>query len=226
MHKQSFPVINGVLICRSAGALPPLSIAHYCTRIAQKHSHKQCGLFAVQSLSVSLLACLVTPPPPPPCLSLHSHHLAGHAYFHAHRRPSSNVQGAVIYGARSLSVYAGNSNTQGRTAGHTVFQSASAISKIFNSRLYAAKAHIETEIVWFHESRAATNNSFHYQFIVFMINCLVYRMSKIVKLFSSQFPRAQSDVLLSSFRPTSGPKAKDSSFIYNYIWQIVTFKEL
>lgn len=37
--------------------------------------------------------------------------LAGHTYFHAHNRSSSDMEGAVIYGARSLSVHAGNSNT-------------------------------------------------------------------------------------------------------------------
>lgn len=66
------------------------------------------------TLSVSLLVLW----PPLLLLLLHSHHqLVGHTHFHAHTWSSSDVRGAVIYGARSLSVYAGNSNTHGRTAG-------------------------------------------------------------------------------------------------------------
>lgn len=99
----------GALLCRNA------SVAHYCTGIARKNSRCHCGLFLhIESLRVS--ACLVTPlssPPLPPS----SPQPAGHTHFHAHKRPSSDMQGAVIYGARSLSVHAGNSNTHGRTAG-------------------------------------------------------------------------------------------------------------
>lgn len=119
--QESFPVGNGALLRRDAAAMPPPSVAHYCTWIAhtthtKKNTHCwQCGPFAVHRLSPCLcLSC----DPPLLLLLLHSHHqLVGHTHFHAHTWSSSDVRGAVIYGARSLSVYAGNSNTHGRTAG-------------------------------------------------------------------------------------------------------------
>lgn len=117
LRKQSFPVINASATLQTRGRI---AAAVCCTLLhgdcTQKktHSHWQCGLFCLYIEALRVSACLVTPPPPPPP---HSSQLAGHAHFHAHKRPSSNVQGAVIYGARSLSVYAGNSSTHGRTAG-------------------------------------------------------------------------------------------------------------
>lgn len=110
-RKQS---ASAALRCRSADAFPPLSVAHYCTGIAQKnttpHTHRQCGPFSLYVAS-PYLCWSCDPPPPPLPTSLPSYRLCGHAHFHAHIRPSSNQLGAVIYGARSFSFFAGNSNT-------------------------------------------------------------------------------------------------------------------
>ena len=64
---------------RDAGAMPPPSVAHYCTWIAhrqtdtKKHTHCwQCGAFAVHRLSPCLcLSCDPPPPQPPPALWPH-----------------------------------------------------------------------------------------------------------------------------------------------------------
>lgn len=65
--QESFPVGNGALLRRDAAAMPPPSVAHYCTWIAhtthtQKKTHCwQCGPFAVHRLSPCL--CLSCDPP-------------------------------------------------------------------------------------------------------------------------------------------------------------------
>uniref|UniRef100_A0A3Q3KTS5 15-oxoprostaglandin 13-reductase n=1 Tax=Mastacembelus armatus TaxID=205130 RepID=A0A3Q3KTS5_9TELE len=85
---------------RNAAAVCCTLLHKDCT---QNNSHWERGLSPyIQSLPVS--ACLVIAP-------LQRHQLTGHTYFHAQKRPSSDMQGGVIYGARSLSVHAGNSNT-------------------------------------------------------------------------------------------------------------------
>lgn len=111
-RKQS---ASAALRCRSADAFPPLSVAHSCTGIAQKkhnpsHAQAMRPFLAVRRLS-PYLCWSCDPPPPPLPTSLPSYRLCGHAHFHAHIRPSSNQSGAVIYGARSFSFFAGNSNT-------------------------------------------------------------------------------------------------------------------
>lgn len=62
-RKQS---ASAALRCRSADAFPPLSVAHYCTGIAQKnttpHTQRQCGPFSLYVASLRISAGLVTPP--------------------------------------------------------------------------------------------------------------------------------------------------------------------
>lgn len=107
------------LTCTNRSAVQPLFVAHYCTAIARKKIIimiiKRCGLPpCISSSSLACLSCDCHLPPSLPPLTPPAHWL----------RPlppmpingcSSNTQGAVIYGARSLSVHAGNSNTHSLT---------------------------------------------------------------------------------------------------------------
>lgn len=114
--QESFSIGNGALICRNASAKPPLCVAHCCTMIALKsHTGNAAFLLCTELLRVS--DRLVIPPTPTTNPSLQRRQRAGHTHFPAHIRSSSDIQGAVIYGARSFSVHAGNSNTHGRTEG-------------------------------------------------------------------------------------------------------------
>lgn len=88
----------------------------------KKDSRLQCGPCAVCASTRSPRVCVCVSlcsscDSPSRCPPPRRHQLRGHTYFRAHTRRSSDTQGAVIYGARSLSVHTGNSNTRWRRRG-------------------------------------------------------------------------------------------------------------